>query len=321
MRDFRPPGTSWTLQTYSRARDTRVDVQVTTINPGERLVVGRSSRSDVTVPDLRMSAQHFCVSCDDPTRLILTDLSSTNGTTVDSFELRDAATLVERSVLVRAGRSLFVLAPPTSCVAPALGPLLVATPDQDIPLGVDDHGAPMSFGSGERALQVELATTDGRDQLGQSVLVALLVRASGWDTDRDIRVFVAGENLIPDPTVSLPLVDERAIDAASFLRLEDLLVDITAGRTAVDGRVLLCVGTLGEPRRMLEMIRLLVSIGGRVLWICAAGDSPAGAEFSLRTTFGAPVRMSEEHAVNVGVPQARGALFTGLARVLAADSP
>ena len=252
--------------------------------------------------------------------MIVTDLSSTNGTEVGRFSLHDAATLVDEPTVVCAGRSLFILTPPTRPFASCLAPILRATPDEAVPFGREaGRDGRQTFGPGDGAKRVVVASPSLRDQLGQWVLFALIVRASAWAVAGDVRLYVASESPVITRSLQLPMVEVRADDAPAVRRLEDALMDITSRRTEADHRVLMCVGAPGSSRRIVELARQFMSIGGRVVWISANHDVPAADEQMVHQTFGPAVGLRAEQVPVLGAHRFQARSFGVLAAMLRPD--
>ena len=74
---------------------------------GSSLIVGRAALCDVTVDDIEMSRQHFCLEWEDG-GIVVTDLGSTNGTAINGIRIRNRRRL-EPGDYIEAGSMKFTI--------------------------------------------------------------------------------------------------------------------------------------------------------------------------------------------------------------------
>lgn len=74
---------------------------------GSSLIVGRAALCDVTVDDIEMSRQHFCLEWEDE-GIVVTDLGSTNGTAINGIRIRNRRRL-EPGDYIEAGSMKFTI--------------------------------------------------------------------------------------------------------------------------------------------------------------------------------------------------------------------
>ncbi|MFD4631866.1 FHA domain-containing protein [Streptomyces sp. NPDC058284] len=96
---------------------------------GGRIQVGRSADADVPLDDPDVSRLHCSVTLDPEGRVTVSDLGSTNGTSVDGREITDRPTAFSPGSLLRIGESALRLTDGRGGPAPGAGGALPTAPD------------------------------------------------------------------------------------------------------------------------------------------------------------------------------------------------
>lgn len=109
---------------------------------GGRISIGRSADADVPLDDPDVSRLHCAVTVADDGRVTVTDLGSTNGTTVDGTPVAGRPVRLPTGALLRLGESTLRLSPGTR------QPALATTPDGEGHLRVPGGAGPGATGTG-----------------------------------------------------------------------------------------------------------------------------------------------------------------------------
>ncbi|MEU6661049.1 FHA domain-containing protein [Streptomyces sp. NPDC046821] len=143
---------------------------------GGEIRVGRSADADIALDDPDVSRMHCAVTLDEDGRVTVTDLGSTNGTTVDGTPVGDRPARLAPGALLRLGESTLRLAP---AGAASPGAVLRTAPDGEGHVRV----AAPEEGAGDASHPAAPVPGETRHAYGAAELAAPLVPVQGGAPD------------------------------------------------------------------------------------------------------------------------------------------